>query len=106
MIYSDLCINKYSLAEHEYEYLDNCVLIYLTHLDIILSLNATATHIWEQIVVDLQDKLSIDEALIVRELMMEFEVNDTMSEIVKEDVNRIINDFFSLGLLVKDHGSV
>ena len=101
----DSFVNRFSFSEYEYEYLDDCVLIYLLKNDTILSLNITATFIWEQLALYINAEKPIDEESISKELIDHFRIDDLKykHERIKKDVDRIIKEFILLGLLIDNH---
>lgn len=89
-------INKFrcnQICNYEYETLDGEVIIYLLDYDKIIVLNETATFIWNHIVDNSDDILSVDH--ISKMLCDAFQVSSIDISEVVEDIKEILNEFIS-----------
>lgn len=84
------------------------MLIYLINNDTILSLNITATFIWEQIVYFINDNVYFDEEILSNNLIDHFKIDKAKNDVnrIKNDVERFIKELVFLGLLIDNYDNL
>jgi hypothetical protein len=85
---------------HEYELVDDEVVLYINDKDTIIALNATATFIWRYITVTCENGIDISDSGIVREIMDKYSYREELYEEILNDVTDVVQIFIAQGLIV------
>ena len=94
------------VSKHEYETIDNEIVLYQSETEKILVMNVTASFIWLFIVECSVSSKNISDLEITQKVMAEYSVECENYDQIVEDVRYVLDIFFSEGLLINENADI
>ena len=94
------------VSKHEYETIDNEIVLYQSETEKILVMNVTASFIWLFIGECSVSSKNISDLEITQKVMEEYAVECESYDQIVEDVRYVLDIFFAEGLLINENADI